>query len=84
MKSIKFELTVDSLGRVVLPALLRKRLQLEANSKVDAFWDEQENRIYIEKFKDNCVACGSETGLRQLQNGVFLCEHCLNGAMSAI
>ncbi len=48
-----FERKVDHLGRVVLPADYRKRLNIQENDLLEFFIDEEEQTIILRKYDDN-------------------------------
>lgn len=65
---------IDSLGRVVLPAEMRKHLGLETGDLVAIALDD--GRITMEKIEARCTFCGSTTDLREF-NEKLVCAVCV-------
>ncbi len=54
-----FERKVDHLGRVVLPADYRKRLNIQENDLLEFFIDEEEQTIILRKYDNNLFDMGA-------------------------
>ena len=57
MKSTGIVRPVDSLGRVVLPIELRRILDIEKDTSLEVYVDE--DRIILKKYQPACIFCGS-------------------------
>ena len=64
---------VDDLGRIVLPAEMRRLLELD-KSDVEIFLDG--SKVVIRKYSPNCIFCGGRENLIQLE-GKFVCAQCV-------
>ena len=71
---------IDSLGRVVLPAEMRKHLGLETGDLVAIALDD--GRITMEKIEARCIFCGSTTELREF-NEKLVCAVCVKDLAEA-
>jgi len=70
---------VDSLGRVVLPAELRRVFALREGDLVDISVDGQ--HIVLTKVEQRCVFCGDATALVEY-SGKLVCQGCRTELMS--
>ncbi len=66
---------VDDLGRIVLPAELRKTLGLTEGALLDIFLED--NRIVLTPRLDNCVFCRSRQDLKE-HRGKVVCAGCIS------
>ena len=66
--------TVDDLGRVVLPANIRRRFCLDAGAVIDIYTEG--TSLVIKASDKNCFSCGGRQDLTAV-NGVGLCKTCL-------
>lgn len=73
MKTAGIVRKVDELGRIVLPAEMRRLLELD-RSDVEIYLDG--NRICLRKYSPNCIFCGGRENLIQLE-GKFVCAQCV-------
>ena len=48
---------VDKLGRIVLPAELRRVLDIETNDSLEIFTED--NKIILRKYQPACIFCGN-------------------------
>ena len=76
MKAIGMARKVDQLGRIVLPAELRRLFGIREGDLVEIFVED--NRIVLAKVEEQCVFCGSTTELREF-NGKLVCASCVEG-----
>ncbi|MDP4119472.1 MAG: AbrB/MazE/SpoVT family DNA-binding domain-containing protein [Bacillota bacterium] len=74
MKPSGFLVTIDKLGRIVIPAPLRKTYQLEKFDNVELFNDE--NGILMRKYQPCCIFCGNAENLRTFK-GNNICGDCI-------
>jgi transcriptional pleiotropic regulator of transition state genes len=65
---------VDSLGRVVLPAEMRRSLGIRDGDLVDIALDG--DNIVLGKVQQCCVFCGTADALSQF-SGKLVCERCI-------
>ena len=73
MKTTGIVRRVDNLGRIVLPAEMRRLLDID-KSDVEIFLDG--NRICLRKYSPNCIFCGAQEALTQLA-GKSVCADCI-------
>ena len=74
MKSTGVVRKVDELGRIVLPAEIRKILDINPKDAVEFFMDD--DRIVIQKYQPSCIFCSSSEGLITYQRK-NVCRECL-------
>ena len=73
MKTAGIVRKVDELGRIVLPAEMRRLLELD-RSDVEIYLDG--NRICLRKYSPNCIFCGAQEALTQ-RAGKSVCASCI-------
>lgn len=66
---------IDDLGRLVLPAEIRRRFGLNEGSHVEIHVDG--DRIVLSRVHDACVFCGSGDGLRAFRDR-RVCATCVS------
>jgi transcriptional pleiotropic regulator of transition state genes len=71
---------VDQLGRVVLPAEVRREFGIEPGDLVEISVDT--GAIVLTKVEDRCVFCASELTLIEF-SGKLVCHGCIDGITSA-
>ncbi|MGH8983432.1 MAG: AbrB/MazE/SpoVT family DNA-binding domain-containing protein [Acidimicrobiia bacterium] len=71
---------VDSLGRVVLPAEMRRVFGIREGDLVDIAVDGAS--IVLTKVEQRCVFCGDSTALVEY-SGKLVCERCVAGLRDA-
>ena len=74
MKSIGNARRIDPLGRVVVPAELRKLLGIEPGDLLDISL--RDDRIVVTKVEANCALCGRTEHLVELR-GKHICRDCV-------
>lgn len=74
MRSTGIQRKVDDLGRVVIPAGIRRSLGIREGDALDVAVDG--SHVILSKPADRCVFCGSEEALRPFQEKV-VCHPCL-------
>jgi AbrB family transcriptional regulator, transcriptional pleiotropic regulator of transition state genes len=78
---------IDDLGRLVLPAEIRRHFGLREGTHLEI--QVEDDRIVLTKVEDRCVFCGSRDGLQAFRDRLVCrtCSHELgnsgNGAASA-
>lgn len=65
---------VDDLGRIVLPAEIRRSFDIREGDHIDIAVDE--NKIILSKQLNSCMFCGGTESLRQFRNHP-VCASCL-------
>jgi AbrB family transcriptional regulator, transcriptional pleiotropic regulator of transition state genes len=66
---------VDQLGRVVLPAEVRRHFGISPGDLIEIAVDT--DAILLMKVEDRCVFCGGTTSLREF-SGKLVCGECVN------
>lgn len=74
MKSTGIVRKVDQLGRIVLPAELRKTLNIEDKDPVEIYVDGES--IVLKKYEPSCIFCGSCKELKSFE-GKKVCRDCM-------
>ena len=73
MKSTGIVRPVDSLGRVVLPIELRRILDIDKDTSLEVYVDE--DRIILKKYQPACIFCGSADDVASCA-GRNICKAC--------
>ena len=73
MKSTGIVRRIDDLGRVVLPAELRRMLDLGERAEVEIFTDD--DSVILRRYQPACTFCGSLEGLADYC-GHHVCAAC--------
>ena len=74
MKSTGIVRPVDSLGRVVLPIELRRILDIDKDTSLEVYVDE--DRIILKKYQPSCVFCDSMDNIMTYK-GYNVCQNCM-------
>ena len=74
MKNTGMSRKLDVLGRIVIPAEIRKSLDLKEGGVLEISLDEE--KIVLTPRRDACVFCGSETDLKTYE-GRLVCPTCI-------
>jgi transcriptional pleiotropic regulator of transition state genes len=74
VKAIGMARKVDQLGRIVLPAELRRLFGIHEGDLVEIFVED--GRIVLAKVEDHCTFCGATTDLREF-SGKLVCHTCV-------
>lgn len=75
MRSTGVVRKLDELGRIVLPAALRKNLDIHEKDSIEIFVDGE--RIILAKFVAHCIFCDSAENEIKLYNGKLVCVQCM-------
>lgn len=67
--------SINEIGRVVIPAQIRRQLELKEDTPVEIF--SKEGHIHIRKYQDSCVLCRSVTDLVTFKEQL-LCRGCIH------
>ncbi len=81
MKSMKITRKVDELGRIVIPADMRKHLGIEPNTILEAELRGEE--IVLKVAEDACRLCGETKNLYPVGD-VFVCGECADKIKKSI
>ena len=73
MKTMGIARKVDALGRVVLPAEIRERLDVREKDSIEFFW--YDNHLVLEKHEPACTFCGGTNGIMTFA-GKNVCKAC--------
>ncbi len=73
MKSVKITRKVDELGRIVIPAEIRKHLDVEPGTDLQVELRGEE--VILRRTEAFCRVCGSTSDLLEL-DGAFVCADC--------
>lgn len=73
MKPAGFLCNIDNLGRIVIPAPIRKTYDLNKGDAVEIFTDE--SGIMLKKYNPSCIFCGSMDRILSYK-GKIVCEEC--------
>lgn len=79
MKNTGMNRKLDVLGRIVIPAEIRKSLDLREGGVLEISLEE--DRIILTPRQDSCVFCGSKSELKGY-SGRMICSSCLAGLES--
>lgn len=66
----------DYEGHIVVPAEIRKALQIKADELLVLSVDPSCQSIFLQKIKPVCCCCGAEQSLLKLPSQKFLCTNC--------
>ncbi|MCT4565365.1 MAG: AbrB/MazE/SpoVT family DNA-binding domain-containing protein [Maledivibacter sp.] len=75
MKATGIVRKLDRLGRIVLPAELRRTMSIETGNPIEIFSDS--NSIILAKYKEKCYICGNEDDLTEFK-GKHVCHNCID------
>lgn len=67
---------IDSLGRVVIPAGMRRQLGLEVGDVLDIAIEH--DRVVLRKLVPACALCGNDDELAIEHQGKLVCRECLD------
>ena len=80
MKSTGIVRPVDNLGRIVLPIELRRMLDIDKDSALEIYVND--DSIVLKKYQPACIFCGSAENVAQYQ-GRNICAAC-RGAIAQL
>lgn len=67
--------TVDALGRIVVPSLMRKTYNMDKNEAVELIMLEE--GILMRKYQPGCIFCGNISNVTMFKDRV-ICHNCLH------
>lgn len=73
MRSTGIVRKIDDLGRVVLPAKVRRKFKLEIKDMVEMYVDR--DMIILKKYKNKCIFCKETENLKEFK-GKNICTKC--------
>ena len=76
MKSTGIIRKIDELGRIVLPAEVRRTYNINPGSEIEI--STQDENIILRKHETTCIFCGSDKGLK-LYKEKSVCAKCVAG-----
>ena len=74
MKSAGLPRRIDHLGRIVIPAELRRLLDIKEGDYVQ--FSAEHNRVVIEKMEERCTFCGGTADLKEFRSKL-VCAECV-------
>ena len=74
MKSTGIVRPVDNLGRIVVPAELRRTLNINEKDSLEIYVDNE--NIILRKYEPACIFCNDAEDVIQYK-GKNICAHCL-------
>lgn len=74
MKSTGIVRKIDDLGRMVIPAELRRTLDISTKDALEIFIDGE--KIVLKKYEPACIFCGNAGNVSTF-NGKNVCHDCL-------
>lgn len=74
MKSIAVIRKVDELGRIVLPAEMRRMLDIAERDSLEIYVDG--TSVVLQKYEPTCVFCGSAQDILSYREK-YVCLHCV-------
>jgi transcriptional pleiotropic regulator of transition state genes len=81
MKSTGMTRRIDELGRIVLPAELRRNLGLDERAELEI--SVEGVNIVLKKVSRHCIFCGGEKMLAEYKNEQ-VCSSCIKGISSIL
>lgn len=79
MKSIGIIRKIDELGRIVLPAELRRTLDIAERDSMEIYVDG--TSVVLQKYEPTCVFCGSAQDILSYREK-HVCLHCVRSLQS--
>ncbi len=75
MVATDMQCIVNDIGRIVIPAKLRKKFDINEESTVEIYV--QDGTIRMQKMKPACILCNTSESLHKFK-GKTLCKACLD------
>ena len=73
MKSTGIVRRIDELGRIVVPAEIRRTHNIDTKDAVEMFV--QDDMIFLKKYDEICIFCSSSEGLKSFKDK-NVCSEC--------
>jgi AbrB family transcriptional regulator, transcriptional pleiotropic regulator of transition state genes len=74
MKSAGLPRKIDHLGRIVIPAELRRLLDIKEGDYVQ--FSAEDGRVVIDKLEERCTFCGATADLKEFRSKL-VCPECV-------
>lgn len=74
MKSTGIVRKVDQLGRIVLPAELRRTFKIKEGDDIEIYTEGEQ--IVLQKYRPACIFCGEVSNV-SIYKGKRICKNCL-------
>lgn len=74
MKSLGVSRRLDNLGRYVIPAEIRKNLDIKEKDILEVYTEG--NKIVLKKVQESCTFCGNKDELQEI-NDKYVCKNCV-------
>ena len=74
MKSTGITRKIDQLGRIVIPAEIRKTLEMEFKTRLEIKIEGE--KVILSKYKERCAFCNSTDKVSKFR-GKNICEKCI-------
>ncbi|MBQ3074587.1 MAG: AbrB/MazE/SpoVT family DNA-binding domain-containing protein [Clostridia bacterium] len=68
---------IDSLGRVVIPKNILKKMNWQKGETITFFVSEKNHSLIIKKLTPACIDCGEKSDLIFIKDNIYLCKKCL-------
>jgi len=75
MKSTGIVRKIDELGRIVIPAEIRKIFNINEQDSIEIFT--KDDTIILKKYENSCIYCGAKDDLKMFKER-NICLKCLN------
>ncbi len=69
---------IDDLGRFVIPKDLRRRFEMDENTPLEIFVDDDDDTVILKKYQQGCRFCGVVSSTQTTYKGVNICPNCLS------
>lgn len=66
--------SINEIGRIVIPARIRRQLELKEDTPVEIF--SQDGNVHIRKYQDSCIFCRSVVALVTVKEQL-VCRNCI-------
>ena len=74
MKNTGVSRRIDNLGRYVIPAEIRKNLDIRENDILEVYTEG--DKIILRKVEESCTFCGNKEELQEI-NDKYVCKNCV-------
>ncbi len=74
MKSMGMVRKLDNLGRIVLPAELRRQFDIAEKDEVEIYTEN--DKIILKKFSPSCIFCDNTLNITRFKDKI-ICKNCM-------
>lgn len=74
MKNTGVSRRIDNLGRYVIPAEIRKNLDIRENDILEVYTEG--DKIILRKVEESCTFCGNKENLQEIKDK-YVCKDCV-------